>query len=1207
MKKRTILQGLFGTLAVLTAGLVGVYLFRWSLFGGTVRAKLSELVGTELNSDAEVAVLEGSLLKSITAREIRLRPRGGAPIRSATAEKVRVTYGFLGSGEPTLTVDSARIVLSAKDGPAPPLHETIRDVVSVLRSLRFSGVVRARNVDVVLPDGRVLSLEKGSLDHATWALTLHTDGFGTIDGSATLGLDGSFSFEGKASEGQLHHARIDLGPGRDHCPLTLSMELLGQAWTWSGTADFEKERLSRAEGDLTVKEGRAHTLADFTTGLVKADVDAVVGVDEKLKGELNGELKGELAVSGHAEGPIEGPPEAWTLRGGTLKTRALRFRDVVIDEAEVRVPRGSLAEAAFQGTARSGDDRVEAEGVFRWKGKPDVDATLHASVVDVGRWRTLLPEPIPLKALQARVDGTLALHDGAISFDGSAATGAGSYDSVAWTSATFTGSFAPGRAELREGSLLGTAFAPAIGVSGKLEGETVLVRLKAGPDEIDVGGRLGKNGDFEGRIRVEGPLDWLKSQNVSLPDSLVPIKINGKVHREKEDLRVMVDIAAGNDVTLAPTATIHHSGEEWSIALAPTTVTIPKGRVEISETLVKVAPGRVSMEDLRVSWPQPDFHARLSGWATWTERETKIVFGASDSSLANMPIETLDAQVTIDRTSGEIVPLLLWGKENGDYLRIRGRWGKELDLEAELRARDLQRPLFRQLLPGYPVEGAISLNARITGSPADPQTKGSLSLSKITTAGLPPLTLDLPIYSEDHRLKFWASQTDTPYGKLEIEGSIPLPKAPGDVDVRLRIATNDFTPLLDRMDRTARPWVPRGGLSAEISVAGPPSSLRLSGRADFSAATFKPPDPLPMATDLRLSARLDSSGVSVEMLDGILGQGPFWASGRWDCFLPGRPLSLWVTAQDALVVDDALARLRVRPDALLTWDEHRGLRLTGRLEVPLLIYHREFSTTTPGSRTAVRQVTSPKLRLIPAESGGFLIPGIEGLEALDLDLKLTTPGEVRIENSVVGILLSVDGHLGGTAADPALSGVIQSRANRGEVKLTPGTFMRVESSQIRLPEEAGRPASVTFHGRVGTGEGAIQIIVEGPTDSPTLTLKSDPPLPQKDLLAKLAFGVAPGAVTGETGAATLALYLYGQATDEWPSADRKEGFFAKFRPTVIPGDTTQHQLPWELPPTANLRSTSLRTEYVYNNYFSIIGETNREGDVGGDLKLRIRF
>src|SRR6185295_3302090 len=110
------------------------------------------------------------------------------------------------------------------------------------------------------------------------------------------------------------------------------------------------------------------------------------------------------------------------------------------------------------------------------------------------------------------------------------------------------------------------------------------------------------------------------------------------------------------------------------------------------------------------------------------------------------------------------------------------------------------------------------------------------------------------------------------------------------------------------------------------------------------------------------------------------------------------------------------------------------------------------------------------------------------------------------------------------------------------------------------------------------------------------------------LLAKLAFGLEPGAVSGETGVATLALYFYGQTRDSWPSADRKEGFLDRIKPRVIPGDTSlQRRVPWELPPSGTLRTTSLRTEYVYNSFFSIVAETNREGDVGGDLKLRIRF
>src|SRR5204863_3452716 len=133
---------------------------------------------------------------------------------------------------------------------------------------------------------------------------------------------------------------------------------------------------------------------------------------------------------------------------------------------------------------------------------------------------------------------------------------------------------------------------------------------------------------------------------------------------------------------------------------------------------------------------------------------------------------------------------------------------------------------------------------------------------------------------------------------------------------------------------------------------------------------------------------------------------PFWASGRWDAFRPGTPLSLWITGRDALAVADPLARLRVKPDVTLTWTKGDYVRLSGRVEIPLAIYHREFAAATPGGpRVATRQVAPPHLRLIPGESGGFLIPGIEGLEGLELDLHFVTTGEFGIENSVAGVLL----------------------------------------------------------------------------------------------------------------------------------------------------------------------------------------------------------
>src|SRR5689334_17473487 len=113
---------------ILVAALAAIYLLRWPLFGGLVRSKMADAAAKELQADLEVGDLGGSLLWSIHARRAVLKPRPGAPFRSAEVDRVDVEYGFLGSGEPSITVEGARFVLAAKEGPAPPIHQTVRDV-----------------------------------------------------------------------------------------------------------------------------------------------------------------------------------------------------------------------------------------------------------------------------------------------------------------------------------------------------------------------------------------------------------------------------------------------------------------------------------------------------------------------------------------------------------------------------------------------------------------------------------------------------------------------------------------------------------------------------------------------------------------------------------------------------------------------------------------------------------------------------------------------------------------------------------------------------------------------------------------------------------------------------------------------------------------------------------------------------------------------
>ncbi len=1187
---------------ILVAALAALYLLRWPLFGGLIRSKMAELARKELRADLQVEDLGGSLLWSIHARRAVLKPRPGAPFRSAEVERIDVDYGFLGSGEFSITVDGARFVLASKEGPTPPVHETVRDVVSVLRSLRFPGAVSATRVEAVLPDGRSVTLDRGSLDHGGWKVSLQTAGFGTLQGAATLRPDGALTFDGSASDGKVRSAKLELGPG-DQCPLRISADVDGHALTWAGTASFSKGRLDRVDGELQVKEGRARTRADFVTGRVEADVDAVLALDEE-------DFRGDVAVTARAEGPMAGPGEAWTLREGRVRTKNARYRHLVIDEADVTLGSGSLAKVSFEARVRGGEDQVHAKGDFGWNGKPEVDARIDVSAADAAPYLALLKEPLPLKARAVHAEGTLKIREGAPSYDGSLSIGAGEYHGNAWEQARFQGSVGPDAIVAREVVVTNSPFASSMTVSGKLEGETLSLNFSSDRDRGELEGRLHKaTGDFEGRVRLEGPMTWLdRGFRIQLPEEFNPLRLEGTLKHEKEDTAVRVDVTGKEGCSITVSATLRKKEDDWIVAVAPGALTLPTRKVTYDAFVFSLTDGKASLDNLKLSCSEPSLAARVSGSATWDQKERKVLFRMQDTVVNGVPIDSLFARVTINAASKEADVNLRWGKEDGDHFHVVGRWGKEIDLSVKLRAGDLKRPLVRHFLPSPELQGSVAADAHVTGSAQEPQVSGTISLMKISTAGLPPITLVIPLQSAKNGLRFWAVEEKTPYGSLTIDGTVPLPGSEAPLDLSLQLLADDLSPFLDRLTPQARLWIPRGGLAVNVGLRGPASKPVLTGRAEFSALRWKPPPPLAEAENIRVSARLDADGIAFDMVDGLLGQGPFWASGRWDAFRPGTPLFLWITGRDALAVSDPLARLRVKPDVTLTWTQGDYVRLSGRVEIPLAIYHREFAAATPGgTRVVTRQVTPPRLRLIPGESGGFLIPGIEGLEGLELDLRFVTTGEFRIENSVAGVLLHAEGQLGGTAAEPSLSGVIRSLPRHGEVKLAPGNFLRIDFAEAVLPEELGRVPTVRFEGSVGVGEGTIQVRVEGPLDNPALTLKSDPPQPQKDLLGKLAFGLGTGSFSGETGVATLAVYIYSQAQDDWPTADRKEGILDRFRPQVVaPYDQTRRK-PWELPPQGTLRSTALRTEYVLNTYFSIIAETNREGDVGGDLKLRIRF
>jgi autotransporter translocation and assembly factor TamB len=361
-------------------------------------------------------------------------------------------------------------------------------------------------------------------------------------------------------------------------------------------------------------------------------------------------------------------------------------------------------------------------------------------------------------------------------------------------------------------------------------------------------------------------------------------------------------------------------------------------------------------------------------------------------------------------------------------------------------------------------------------------------------------------------------------------------------------------------------------------------------------------------TNLVVSGRLDERGVEFYALDGRLDHGPFRAIGRWDFRTERKEARLHLVGENVLVLSDRLGRVRVSPDVWVSGSAEAGWKVDGSAEFPSVLFYGELGDPQASREGQVKAAAAPRLRLPPAPGGGVLVPGgLEGGERVALDLQIRTTREARVENSALGALVRADLHLGGTLAAPSLSGSIGSR--RGEIKLATGVFLRIERLEVALPKEEGRSGTIYFKGRSGKGEGVITVVIAGPLDDPALTLSSNPPRKQEELLATLAFGMGPGEVSGQNALGTLAVKAFAQATDAWPKAEPAENLWSRLSLSTADESAldAEKRVPWQLPPTGSARGTIVRTEYLLNSFLSVVVESDREANVSGDLKVRFHF
>ncbi|HEY9877829.1 MAG TPA: translocation/assembly module TamB domain-containing protein, partial [Leptolyngbyaceae cyanobacterium] len=188
------------------------------------------------------------------------------------------------------------------------------------------------------------------------------------------------------------------------------------------------------------------------------------------------------------------------------------------------------------------------------------------------------------------------------------------------------------------------------------------------------------------------------------------------------------------------------------------------------------------------------------------------------------------------------------------------------------------------------IQGSLSANASVTGSPANPQLRGVIGLANTTINNNPIQSAQANFLYQDARLRLQSSLVvDSPDDPLTLSASIPyrLPFAkqqPASSDLAVDIDVRDEGIALLNLFNRAVSWESGKG-AVNLTVRGnwedgsAPDITTLAGTANFEDATVRAevlPEPL---TNIDGQIRFQQDRIIVEKLTGEFSKGNLFAQG----------------------------------------------------------------------------------------------------------------------------------------------------------------------------------------------------------------------------------------------------------------------------------------------------------------------------------------
>ena len=422
-------------------------------------------------------------------------------------------------------------------------------------------------------------------------------------------------------------------------------------------------------------------------------------------------------------------------------------------------------------------------------------------------------------------------------------------------------------------------------------------------------------------------------------------------------------------------------------------------------------------------------------------------------------------------------------------LDVAGRLSPTLDATIALRT---PADIASIASPTLAMDGAITLDAKLAGTPAQPSGTIKLAATALrlrTGPGraIPPATITATAQLAgtsarlDARL---AAGTAT----LALNGQAPLAQGPLNLRATGALDLTLLDPILTAAGRRAR-----GRLSLDATIAGTTAAPRITGSAQLAGGELQDFTQGVRITDIAATIRADADTIRIASLTGRAGPGTIAASGSIAAFAPGMPLDLAITLRNA----------RPLASDTITADLDADLTLKGPATSPaaagrILIRRAELQipTNLPASVPTLN-VRRPGDKP-PAPPGTPAAP-------IALDLTIDAPNQVFLRGRGVDAEMSGTLRIKGTAAAPQVGGALSMRRGAISIAGTTLTFSRGKIGFDGTGISGKIDPTLDFAADSTAASTTATLSITGYVSKPKITLSSVPDLPQDEVLAYLIF------------------------------------------------------------------------------------------------------